>query len=68
MGLLSKRENQNCPNGHGPMQLQDGFWALSQVAQGGLMTNGAWYHTGGLYTVVLYRCTVCGVVLMKDKV
>lgn len=67
MGLLD--EGQACPNQHGPMERQQGVWALSQVQPQAATAFGSqsWVHTGGLYAVHLYRCATCGLVVMRDK-
>ena len=59
-GLLATANGPKCPNGHGPMDREAGFWALQGVTKSasGFSTNG----TGMILKV--WTCGTCKLALL----
>lgn len=62
--MMSKERNPFCPDGHGPMERQPGFWALQGVKfSGGTASapEGATLTEEGMVMKV-WTCPTCNVV------
>lgn len=66
MGLLES--GPNCPNGHGPMVVVPGEWAMQQIARSTNERGEPFgLPTGRLYGFDLFRCATCGVIQLYDR-
>lgn len=54
-GLLATTESPKCPDGHGPMQREAGFWALQGVDKVG---DGFRINNNGMIFKV-WTCSTC---------
>ena len=53
--------DKTCPDGHGPMQREPGYWAIQGVArkEGTLITDGEFARTTDGMILKIWLCPLC---------